>query len=477
MAFTLTRFRIEGLHGKWDIDIPIRDNKLILVGVNGLGKTTVVNILYFLITEQWARLSEFEFTAVGLELNGEYLEVTREEFAEIEDFKESIKLTRPRGYFPAPLVNRLVEHPNFHELLSSWLQVTPNRPSDEFRRLLSRVSDELGVSPSTLQRVIRDLRPNSQGDLFTYPPSVSRIRDAVRASGEYQVVYLPTYRRIEQDLKAIFPDLEDEQLRDLTARRRRNGLTSSKGFVELVQFGMKDVEQLLNAELETIRESARTQLTNLTASYLRDVIRNDADKFDQDVINSLDTETIRNVLQRVEENTLNARDKRELESAIERIRRSRGGVGERDKYLAHFFSKLLEIHHNLFEKEQGIQELTDICNRYLEGKRLDYNDTDYTILVRGEDDDEINFRHLSSGEKQIVSLFTHLLLGRKSSQFVIIDEPELSLSVVWQETLLPDISALGNVKLLIAVTHSPFIYANELDPYAVDLAKHQVYRG
>lgn len=477
MAFVLTRFRIEGLHGKWDVDIPIRDNKLILVGVNGLGKTTVVNILYFLITEQWARLSEFEFSSVGLDINGKYYEIARDELAEIEDFKESIRLARSRGYYPPQLVSRVVEHPTFPDLINAWTFASQNRLSDEVRRLSHRISDDLGVSISALQRLIRDMKPNSQGDLFSYPDSVSRLRDAVRDSGEYQVVYLPTYRRIEQDLKAIFPDIEDEQLRELTSRRRRNGLHSSKGFVELVQFGMKDVEQLLAGELETIRESARTQLTNLTASYLRDVIRNDADKFDQDVINSLDTETIRNVLQRVEENTLNAQDKRELESAIGRIRRSRGSVGERDKYLAHFFSKLLEIHHNLFEKEQGIQELSDICNRYLEGKRLDYDDTDYQIVVRGANEEEIDFRYLSSGEKQIVSLFTHLLLGRKSSQFVIIDEPELSLSVVWQESLLPDISALSNVRLLIAVTHSPFIYANDLDPYAVDLAKHLVYRG
>jgi hypothetical protein len=35
--------------------------------------------------------------------------------------------------------------------------------------------------------------------------------------------------------------------------------------------------------------------------------------------------------------------------------------------------------------------------------------------------------------------------------------------------LLPDIIDSGRCKLLIAATHSPFIFNNKLDSYAVDL--------
>jgi len=51
----------------------------------------------------------------------------------------------------------------------------------------------------------------------------------------------------------------------------------------------------------------------------------------------------------------------------------------------------------------------------------------------------LEMRMLSSGEKQIVSLFSHLFFSGESTFFVIIDEPELSLSVPWQRRFLPDI--------------------------------------
>jgi predicted ATPase len=76
---------------------------------------------------------------------------------------------------------------------------------------------------------------------------------------------------------------------------------------------------------------------------------------------------------------------------------------------------------------------------------------------------------LSSGEKQIVSLFSHIYLSGKSGYLVIMDEPELSLSVPWQKRFLPDILATGRCSGLIAVTHSPFIFENELEKYTHEI--------
>ena len=46
---------------------------------------------------------------------------------------------------------------------------------------------------------------------------------------------------------------------------------------------------------------------------------------------------------------------------------------------------------------------------------------------------------MSSGEKQIVSLFARLYLTGKDDYVILFDEPELSLSIKWQEKLLKDI--------------------------------------
>ena len=76
---------------------------------------------------------------------------------------------------------------------------------------------------------------------------------------------------------------------------------------------------------------------------------------------------------------------------------------------------------------------------------------------------------LSSGEKQIVSLFSRLYLEHEKNCILLIDEPELSISMRWQKMLLPDIIRSKNCSLLLAVTHSPFIFENEFDNDAQDM--------
>jgi predicted ATPase len=78
----------------------------------------------------------------------------------------------------------------------------------------------------------------------------------------------------------------------------------------------------------------------------------------------------------------------------------------------------------------------------------------------------IKFGALSSGEKQIVSIFARILLDPRKRYFVLVDEPELSLSLDWQQMLLPHISSTPNCTQLVAITHSPFIYDNELGIFA-----------
>jgi predicted ATPase len=85
--------------------------------------------------------------------------------------------------------------------------------------------------------------------------------------------------------------------------------------------------------------------------------------------------------------------------------------------------------------------------------------------VDDADRQQLELRMLSSGEKQIVSLFSHIYLSGVRDFFVIIDEPELSLSVPWQQRFLPDLINTDRCTGLVAVTHSPFIWENTLEKY------------
>jgi predicted ATPase len=76
---------------------------------------------------------------------------------------------------------------------------------------------------------------------------------------------------------------------------------------------------------------------------------------------------------------------------------------------------------------------------------------------------------LSSGEKQMISLFARLYLY-EGKKIVLIDEPELSLSLEWQRKILEDILVAPSCTQVIAITHSPFVFDNELEPYAKSLS-------
>lgn len=75
---------------------------------------------------------------------------------------------------------------------------------------------------------------------------------------------------------------------------------------------------------------------------------------------------------------------------------------------------------------------------------------------------------LSSGEKQIISIFTRLYLDLDNSKpyAIFFDEPELSLSMEWQKKLLQDIAETDQCEFLLAATHSPFIFENKLAQFA-----------
>lgn len=73
--------------------------------------------------------------------------------------------------------------------------------------------------------------------------------------------------------------------------------------------------------------------------------------------------------------------------------------------------------------------------------------------------DYIELNSLSSGEKKILLLLTLMLFFDGLS--ALLDEPELSLSIVWQEKLLLDIIENGVFNNIIVATHSPYMAMNE----------------
>ncbi|MEM9009125.1 MAG: AAA family ATPase, partial [Cyanobacteria bacterium P01_F01_bin.86] len=122
--------------------------------------------------------------------------------------------------------------------------------------------------------------------------------------------------------------------------------------------------------------------------------------------------------------------------------------------------------------ERSILNFVHICNSYLFGKSFLFDNVSYEVKIFNDELNIVEMEDLSSGEKQIVSLFSHLILDEATENYIIIDEPELSLSVDWQQRFLQDISDLKTCAFIGAVTHSPFVFENSLDSHTIDLLEY-----
>ena len=100
---------------------------------------------------------------------------------------------------------------------------------------------------------------------------------------------------------------------------------------------------------------------------------------------------------------------------------------------------------------------TDFLNRHYKGKVVTPDaKTGFEIVLR-DTRDLLAPSDLSSGEQQILVLAYEVLFRAQPRTLVLIDEPELSLHVLWQDTFVDDLALMGraqNLQFLLA-THSP----------------------
>jgi predicted ATP-binding protein involved in virulence len=118
-----------------------------------------------------------------------------------------------------------------------------------------------------------------------------------------------------------------------------------------------------------------------------------------------------------------------------------------------------------------IELLLKIINNRFKHKKLFVNkETGFLFRSTVIKDKNNNYKFipiekLSSGEKNELILFYRLIFKTDSNSLILIDEPEISLHISWQNKFISDLNEihkLNKLDILIA-THSPDIIANNWD--------------
>jgi hypothetical protein len=299
-------------------------------------------LIYYLITSQWSRLAEYRFDRISAVIGDREIVITPEL---VQAYRLAVR-------------SRHHNQSSLYQQLNLWLATHDISDLPDQGTLLERAGIELGTGPSALRRALGDLQEEETGPAA----ELRSIKEYVNAVLPGQVLYLPTYRRIEQDLKSIFRGIDLEaQLKKL---RDRLGTGREKGsYVELVEFGMQDVESTVAAKLESVKESMRAGLNSLTGTYLRDVIRGVHTKADAEAILAIDPATLDSILARLDENTLPHADQQRLRHRVLDIR-TRGKVKKDDSVVVHFLSKLIELDQTQEQAERVLRDFIGTCNQY-----------------------------------------------------------------------------------------------------------------
>lgn len=422
----IKRIKINELFGTQNVDIVFKNGVNIFVGENGLGKTSILNCIYYLLSNDFDKLSDINFKSIDVFFNDSY-----------ENEKKFISIN-----------NKLYGQ-----------KETIEKYEDLYKKLLSNSSffDDDVNSYFTYKKLLNYLDVEGDKNIVdSYKANKEKLNRINKRITE-NIVYLPTYRRIEIDLKSNNVQADNLKYDDNL----------------LIKFGMDDVKKSINKIMNRISEVAIKSFNDMNAILLTEYV-NDNIALKKRFFNWDDVSNIEVILNRIGE----AIDDKTKNTILELLHN--GGINEtRYLYLKNFLSILVEKSEEQKVLDNKINKFIEVCNKYFVNKMFIYDPIELTIslYVKCNDSCEIGFKKidlndLSSGEKQIVSLFSKLYLEHfenDSKSIVIIDEPELSLSLMWQEKLLPDIMHSGKCALLITVTHSPFIFRNEFDKYAVDI--------
>jgi len=390
-------FSIYGLFGNQDVHIPFDKGAMILIGENGMGKTTILNMLYYVLSRQYVKLARYSFKEIILS----YCE------------NKQVKLNRNEVH----------------------LYANPPSSSQGQQMLWGKLRMDYGEEKGS--KLYHDIVNKT----------------FFQSTATKEIIHFPTFRRVE------------EELHNLGLNEKK--ITSNKDN-RLIQFGMKDISDRFDEITEKIAKLSNEGYEKISSEILSQLVKG-LPTIDTSFLQDITIEEVEITLNRLG-NKISIEDKEAIKIAVKSKE-----IEENKKPLIFFLQKLTQLYQQQKEFDHSIREYRDVCNKYLRNKRIIYDESKIEIYLQSDiDGEKVELKDLSSGEKQIISIFSRIYLNPNDDLIVLFDEPELSLSIIWQEMLIPDILASGKCAFLLAFTHSPFIFEH-LEEYADNLGQFITY--
>lgn len=418
----LKSLSIVGLHGALNLNVQFNDDITLLVGINGSGKTSVLNVIDWLLKPDLRRLALADYEALSLRFaeGGTSYDLRAEKTSAIMTLSIHSKQTPLR---PITVILNKAAHEEGPEVDGLYQGLAPEKHEIPMWELLRSFSKPTVIS---LDRTI-----SAESDEVQY---VETLRGMARrrVSSQSPVSYV---QEVTSSKYAEFRGRAIENDNELKA--------------QIVMSALQDPELAFSDE--SIKPKTRDEITRLeekVSTYLSGTIKSaDVRKQVQRFFNASRILTERPQPAKREHSFL-------VEFVIAQYRQ----IESLAKAFNDFETKNASAFKSLSDYLRAINRFLNDSNKELyfdeSTGRLVFSFTD---PISGKKWAR-SVSHLSSGERQILILFTFLAFASKPRSVFIVDEPELSLHPKWQSDFMDVFLSLRpeGTQLLLA-THSPDI--------------------
>lgn len=439
----LNSIKIEGLFGKYNYHLDFEKDIAIWISENGVGKTSILTIIVAVLTGDVRTLYDISFKKISVNISNKIYTINKQK--EILEFKGNDNSeSRNRhmmyliedleGYLPRNLFLKIrneVINKGFIDL--SLLD-----------KMIYRVPYDESFNRDRIEQILQRIKDLQYSELYDV---IYKIRDRLKE----EIVFYPTYRRVEVGIERIF---------SMNLSKYRNSDLSAK----YMGFGMSDVKNRIDNLLDKLRKDANAAYIKMNANIISELLEDRIGNYIND-FGKIDMHKVEVVIKRIGEDRIHNIDKLKPFLTSDKFNADNSNL----EFLIYYLQKLVNIYNSQEAIDKKLSKFSQVCSKYLTGKIIQYDETMLTMSIIDNDGVEIDFDNLSSGEKQIVSIFSKVYLDVTSPCIFIIDEPEISLSMEWQKEILKDIYESEKVALLIVTTHSPFIFKNEYVDFVKEL--------
>jgi len=419
--YFIKEFRIKKLWGYRNMKISFNKDVNILIGQNASGKTTILNLLRYILTADVSNLYAIPFNEVVIRLksfegNDSLLIKVKNTEDGLEcaigqqEYTIEVELLRDRFMHPRYRHTRFrATLDEFEESVKSlvptvWLPVSRRLPvpEDEDRDIRMRGGDKWLESVDARLRELLE-------QLVVYRKSLDSELSKLHVEFQRRVFEIMLYSKKHDNISTKLEPLTQEQHDQLVRAFKAAGLLDSR----------------MNKRIDEHFSAA------------------------QEVIKRIDVEKGKKIGISIEDIFI-----------IPLIQRTNSMV--------QFARELEDSRKKLFNPVNRYEE---IVSSFLNEKSVRLSE-DGKLIIRSsaQDGQDLETHLLSSGEKQIVILLTQALLWEDKPVVYVVDEPELSLHVSWQAKLLKSLQDLGGRIQIIVATHSPDI-AGPFPNNVIDLEK------